>query len=73
MISPTLIVAADDEIEQRDILKQEGVHRVGDFKRATDIVNVLMAGSASAGLAMTAASALRTRRSSRAFSCRRRS
>lgn len=57
--SPAIIIASEDEITQRDILNQEGVYRVGNFKRATDIVNVLIAGSASAGRAMAECSSLR--------------
>jgi heterodisulfide reductase subunit A-like polyferredoxin len=49
---PAVIVAFEEELEQRHILDQEGVYRVDTFRRATDIVNVLMAGSASAGRAM---------------------
>ncbi|MDQ5987486.1 MAG: Ferredoxin--NADP reductase [Syntrophus sp. SKADARSKE-3] len=49
---PAVIVASEEELDQRQILDQEGVYRIGTFHRATDIVNVLMAGSASAGRAM---------------------
>ena len=58
--SPAIIVANEDEIPSKDLLNQEGVYRIGDFRRATDIVNVLIAGSASAGMAMAECSDLRT-------------
>ena len=55
---PAVIVAAENEV-RHELLDHKGIYRVGDFRRATDIVNVLMAGSASAGLAMTQGSVLR--------------
>jgi NADPH-dependent glutamate synthase beta subunit-like oxidoreductase/NAD-dependent dihydropyrimidine dehydrogenase PreA subunit len=58
-VSPAVIVASEDEFARRDILGQQGVYRVGEFKSATDIVNVLMAGSASAGQAMADCLSLR--------------
>jgi NADPH-dependent glutamate synthase beta subunit-like oxidoreductase/NAD-dependent dihydropyrimidine dehydrogenase PreA subunit len=58
-VSPAVIVASEGEIARRDILAQQGVYRVGEFKSATDIVNVLMAGSASAGQAMADCLSLR--------------
>ncbi len=58
-VSPAVIVASEDEFARRDILAQQGVYRVGEFKSATDIVNVLMAGSASAGQAMADCLSLR--------------
>ncbi|MBN1383154.1 MAG: FAD-dependent oxidoreductase [Deltaproteobacteria bacterium] len=58
--SPAIIVANESEITPKDLLNQENVYRTGNFKRATDIVNVLIAGSASAGLAMAACADLRT-------------
>jgi len=57
--SPAVIIASEDEFDHKTFLNQEGVYRVGNFKRATDIVNVLMAGSASAGRAMAECRALR--------------
>jgi NADPH-dependent glutamate synthase beta subunit-like oxidoreductase/NAD-dependent dihydropyrimidine dehydrogenase PreA subunit len=50
--SPSIIIANEEEITQKGILKEKNVYRVGDFRHTTDIVNVLMAGSASAGMAM---------------------
>ncbi|MBN1664895.1 MAG: FAD-dependent oxidoreductase [Deltaproteobacteria bacterium] len=58
--SPTVIVANEDEIPDKELLEQEGVYRIGDFRRSTDIVNVLIAGSASAGMAMAQCADLRT-------------
>ena len=57
--SPAIIVAGEDEFACKDMLNQEGVYRVGNFRRATDIVNVLIAGSASAGRAMAECADLR--------------
>lgn len=57
--SPSIIIANEEEITQKGILKGKNVYRVGDFRHTTDIVNVLMAGSASAGLAMVQGSQLR--------------
>ncbi len=57
--SPAVIVANEDEIPQREVLGQDRVYRVGNFRRATDMVNVLMAGSASAGRALADAASLR--------------
>ena len=59
VISPSIIIADEEEIAQKGLLKEKGVYRVGDFRHTTDIVNVLMAGSASAGLAMAEGSFLR--------------
>ena len=59
VISPSIIIANEEEITQKGLLKEKGVYRVGDFRHTTDIVNVLMAGSASAGLAMAEGSSLR--------------
>ncbi|HET6488860.1 MAG TPA: FAD-dependent oxidoreductase [Syntrophales bacterium] len=58
-VSPAVIVASEDEFARRDMLGQKGIYRVGEFKSATDIVNVLMAGSASAGQAMADCLSLR--------------
>lgn len=60
--SPTVIVASDEEIAHLNLNYQEGVYHVGDFHRAKDLVNVLIAGSASAGLAMAECSPLRITR-----------
>ena len=57
--SPTLIVASDEEVAHLDLRDQEAVYHVGDFRNATDLVNVLIAGSASAGQAMAECSPLR--------------
>jgi len=58
--SPAVIVAGDEEIAHLDLAEEERVYRVGDFRNATDLVNVLIAGSASAGQAMAECSSLRT-------------
>ena len=58
--SPAIIVANKEEMPDKDLLKEEGVYHIGDFRRATDIVNVLIAGSASAGMAMAESADLRT-------------
>jgi len=58
--SPAVIVASDDEAAHLSLAGQEGVYRMGDFRRATDIVNVLIGGSAAAGLAMAECASLRT-------------
>ena len=57
--SPAVIVASDEEAVHLGIDNQEGVYHVGDFQRATDLVNVLIAGSASAGQAMAECAELR--------------
>lgn len=54
IVSPSVIIAGKEEIA-----RQNGVYRIGDFKKTTDLVNVLVAGSASAGLAMAEGAALR--------------
>jgi NADPH-dependent glutamate synthase beta subunit-like oxidoreductase/formate hydrogenlyase subunit 6/NADH:ubiquinone oxidoreductase subunit I len=59
IIAPSIIIANEEEITQKGLSKGKGVYRVGDFRHTTDIVNVLMAGSASAGLAMAEGSSLR--------------
>jgi NADPH-dependent glutamate synthase beta subunit-like oxidoreductase/Pyruvate/2-oxoacid:ferredoxin oxidoreductase delta subunit len=59
MTCPTVIVASDEEAAHLNIADSEGVYRMGDFRRATDLVNVLMAGSAAAGQAMAACASLR--------------
>ncbi len=58
--SPAVIVAGDEEIAHLDLADEEHVYRVGDFRSSTDLVNVLIAGSASAGQAMAECSSLRT-------------
>lgn len=58
-VSPAVIVASEDEFNRRELLGKQGIYRVGEFKSATDIVNVLMAGSASAGQAMAECLSLR--------------
>lgn len=60
--SPTVIVASDDEVAHLDVTDQEGVYHVGDLRRATNLVNVLIAGSASAGQAMAECAPLRITR-----------
>jgi heterodisulfide reductase subunit A-like polyferredoxin len=57
--SPVIIVANEEEMPGKDLLKEDGIYRIGDFRRATDIVNVLIAGSASAGMAMAESADLR--------------
>ena len=58
-VSPAVIVAGESEFARRDLFGKQGIYRVGEFKSATDIVNVLMAGSASAGQAMADCLSLR--------------
>jgi heterodisulfide reductase subunit A-like polyferredoxin len=58
--SPAVIVAGAEEIAHLDLADEERVYRIGDFRSATDLVNVLIAGSASAGQAMAECSSLRT-------------
>ena len=58
--SPAVIVAGNEEIAHLDLADDERVYRVGDFRSSTDLVNVLIAGSASAGQAMAECSSLRT-------------
>jgi NADPH-dependent glutamate synthase beta subunit-like oxidoreductase len=57
--TPAVIVASDEEASHLDLDGYEGVYRVGDFRHATDLVNVLVAGSASAGRAMAECASLR--------------
>ncbi len=57
--TPAVIVASDEEAAHLKIAGQAGVYRMGDFRRATDLVNVLMAGSAAAGKAMAECASLR--------------
>ncbi len=59
MTCPTVIVASDEEAAHLNIADSEGVYRIGDFRRATDLVNVLIAGSAAAGQAMAMCASLR--------------
>lgn len=58
--SPAVIVAADEEASHLGLDGAAGVYHVGDFRRATDLVNVLIAGSASAAQAMAQCRSLRT-------------
>lgn len=57
--SPVVIVASDEEAAHLDMEGYERVYRVGDFRHATDLVNVLVAGSAAAGQAMAECASLR--------------
>ena len=57
--SPSVIVASNAEAAHLNLADKEGVYHVGDFQSSTDLVNVLMAGSASAGQAMSECAPLR--------------
>lgn len=57
--SPALIVASDEEVSHLNLDKQKGIYHIGDFRRATDLVNVLVAGSSAAGQAMAECASLR--------------
>jgi NADPH-dependent glutamate synthase beta subunit-like oxidoreductase/NAD-dependent dihydropyrimidine dehydrogenase PreA subunit len=57
--SPAVIVASDEEAAHLNLVNRVGVYRMGDFRRAKDLVNVLIAGSASAGQAMAECASLR--------------
>jgi NADPH-dependent glutamate synthase beta subunit-like oxidoreductase/NAD-dependent dihydropyrimidine dehydrogenase PreA subunit len=58
--NPAVIVASDDEAAHLNLPDDEGVYRMGDIRRATDLVNMLIAGSASAGQAMAECAAIRS-------------
>ncbi len=60
--APSIIVADRDEFRDRENLVTENVHYIGDFRETTDIVNVLIAGSAAAGRAMMDAPTLKARK-----------
>ncbi|MCX5846757.1 MAG: FAD-dependent oxidoreductase [Deltaproteobacteria bacterium] len=57
--SPTIIIASDEEAAHLNLADGKEIYHVGDFRRAKDLVNVLIAGSSSAGQAMAECSALR--------------
>jgi len=57
--SPAVIVASEEETAHLNLTRHDGVYHVGDFKSATDLVNVLIAGSAAAGQAMSECAPLR--------------
>ena len=62
--SPSVIIASDEEAVHLDLTGHDGVYHIGDLKSATDLVNVLIAGSASAGQAMSECAPLRKARTS---------
>ncbi|MFH1020922.1 MAG: FAD-dependent oxidoreductase [Pseudomonadota bacterium] len=57
--SPAVIVASENEAAHLNLAGQQGVYHVGDFRHATDLVDVLVAGSAAAGRAMAECASLR--------------
>jgi heterodisulfide reductase subunit A-like polyferredoxin len=57
--APAMIIAGDEEAAHLELAGHDGVHELGDFRSATDLVNVLIAGSASAGMAMAECRPLR--------------
>ncbi|MFH1572749.1 MAG: FAD-dependent oxidoreductase, partial [Acidobacteriota bacterium] len=59
LMSPAVIVASEKEAAHLNLEGQPGVYHVGDFRRATDLVDDLIAGSASAGQAMAECASLR--------------
>ncbi|RJP70960.1 MAG: FAD-binding protein, partial [Candidatus Abyssobacteria bacterium SURF_17] len=59
VVSPAVIVADADELPSTDMVEQQGIYRVADFKSGGTLVDVLVAGCASAGQAMTEAARLR--------------
>ncbi|MCX7981457.1 MAG: FAD-dependent oxidoreductase [Syntrophales bacterium] len=50
--APAIVVAREEELADKKMLSEKQVHYIGSFNEATDIVNVLMAGSAAAGRAI---------------------
>ena len=58
-ISPVVIVADNNELPSSDTIDQEGIYRLGDFQKATDLMDVLVAGSAVAGKSMSECASLR--------------
>jgi len=60
--APTVIIADREEVHGKSDIFTERVHYLGEFQEATDIVNVLMAGSAAAGMAMMDAPTLTARK-----------
>lgn len=60
--APSIIVADRGEFTVGENYVTERVHFIGDFRETTDIVNVLIAGSAAAGMAMLDAPALKVKK-----------
>jgi len=60
--APSIIVADRGELIDGNLIGQGRVHNIEDFREPTDIVNVLMAGSAAAGLALMDAPSLKGER-----------
>jgi len=59
LVSPLVIVADNNEFPDSDAPDQEGVYRLGDFRNASDLMDVLVAGSALAGKSMSECASLR--------------
>jgi len=57
--SPSIIVANPDELPQNVDLDREGIYQIGGIKEAADLMDMMVAGSASAGQAMARAANLR--------------
>ncbi len=57
--SPSVIVADASEVPDTGLLGMENVHYLGDLQKATDLMDILVAGSASAGQAMMKSGDLR--------------
>jgi NADPH-dependent glutamate synthase beta subunit-like oxidoreductase/NAD-dependent dihydropyrimidine dehydrogenase PreA subunit len=60
LITPNIIVADVNELPTADAAKSERIYQVREFKSAIDFIDVMVAGSAAAGQAMSQAAALRT-------------
>ncbi len=60
VLSPGIVVADADEMPQKNDLGDERIYRLGDFQHTTDLMNVMVAGSAAAGQVMAHAAVLRT-------------
>ncbi len=54
-LCPSIVVADKNEIPDLGIMKDEDVFEAGGFKKKTDVLDVMVAGSAVAGQAMTRA------------------
>lgn len=57
--SPAMIVADAGELPDQSLLEKKNVYHIGDFSQAVDLMNVLVAGSAAAGDAMSKSAKLR--------------
>ncbi len=57
--SPSIIIADDNELDGITLENIDGIYRINDISKSNDLLNLMLAGSSSAGQSMARASELR--------------